>query len=212
MFDPGETTKTFVVPILGDEVDEDDEQFTADARSAVQRHRSRGEHATVTIVDDDGTGGSAAVSPAARDRRQPSCSTCSTTGAPSTTSTATGPSPFELPGLTDELAGLYEPQDDLDALDSPFSGLDDDLAALCGQLAGPWPDHRLGRGRRLRAPGAPDRRRHHPGPLHRPALRARRGPRLHRRRVQRRRRRDPRRPRRRASASTPTSTPARISS
>ncbi|MFN8104270.1 MAG: Calx-beta domain-containing protein [Acidimicrobiia bacterium] len=133
VFAPGETTKIFAVPIVGDEIDEDDEQFSATITAAGNVTVPEGESATVTIVDDDGPSGSGTVAEQLETGGSQLFDVLDDWGAEYDLDRNTT-SPFELPGLTDELAGLYEPQDDLDRLDSPFSGLDDDLDVLCGQL------------------------------------------------------------------------------
>jgi hypothetical protein len=132
VFQSGETTQIFTVPILGDELDEGHEQFTATLQGATNATVPVGELATVTIVNDDATSGNPVADQLEAGGAQ-LFDLLDDWGAEYDLD-RNGPSPFELPGLTDELAGLYEPQDDLDALDSPFSGLDDDLEALCGQL------------------------------------------------------------------------------
>ena len=132
VFQPGETTQTFTVPILGDAADEDNEQFSATLQGATNATIPDGELATVTIVDDDATGGGPVADQLASGGAQ--LFDLLDDWGTEYDLDRIGPSPFELPGLTDELASLYEPQDELDALDSPFSGLDDDLEALCGQL------------------------------------------------------------------------------
>ncbi|MCZ7628880.1 MAG: hypothetical protein M5U19_07355 [Microthrixaceae bacterium] len=55
VFQPGQTTKLFTVPIVGDTLDEDHEQFTVTLQGAVNATVAEGEMATVTIVDDDST-------------------------------------------------------------------------------------------------------------------------------------------------------------
>jgi hypothetical protein len=132
VFQPGETTQTFTVPILGDAADEDNEQFSATLQGATNATIPDGELATVTIVDDDSSavGG---VAQQLEDGGGQLFDLLDDWGSEYDLD-RNGPSPFELPGLTNELASLYEPQDDLDALDSPFSGLDEDFEALCGQL------------------------------------------------------------------------------
>ncbi|MCC7075839.1 MAG: hypothetical protein IT198_01810 [Acidimicrobiia bacterium] len=133
VFAPGETTKYFAVAIIGDTEDEDDEQFSATIAAAGNVTVPEGESATVTIVDDDATGGPGSVADELETGGAALFDVLDNWGSEYDLDRS-GPSPFELPGLTDELASLYEPEDDLDDLDSPFDDLSDDLEALCDQL------------------------------------------------------------------------------
>ncbi|MCE7882617.1 MAG: hypothetical protein DYH08_01925 [Actinobacteria bacterium ATB1] len=133
VFAPGETAKVFDVPIVGEEVDEDDEQFTVTISPAGNVTVQEDESATITIVNDDGPGGTGTVAEQLETGGGSLFDVLDEWGDEYDLDRS-APSPFELPGLTDELASLYEPQDDLDALESPFAGLDDDFEALCGQL------------------------------------------------------------------------------
>ena len=132
-FGPGQTDQNFTVLIAGDEVEESEESFTVALDEGTNVTVADGESGTVTIVDNDGSGGGDGIAQELETGGAALFDLLDDWG-DAYDLDRSGPSPFELPGLTDELASLYEPQDELDALDSPFSGLDDDLNALCGQL------------------------------------------------------------------------------
>ncbi len=135
-FSPGQTTRTFTVPIVGDDVDEGTETFSATLDALTNVTVAGDEDATVTIIDDDGSGNADEIA-----QQLEIGSTSLFDGLDEWGDAfdldqfdASDPEMFEVPGLTDDLARLFEPQDDLGGLSNPFQGLSDDLEALCDQL------------------------------------------------------------------------------
>ncbi|KAA0232210.1 MAG: hypothetical protein EDR02_18355, partial [Actinobacteria bacterium] len=138
VFNPGETTRAFAVSIIGDEEDEGHESFTVDLAAISNATVAEDESATVIIVDDDGSGNAQEIAD------QLEAGGASLFGALDEWGDAFDldgfdaiqQPMFELPGLTDDLASLFEPQDDLGGLQNPFENLGNDLEALCDQLEG----------------------------------------------------------------------------
>ncbi len=137
----GETTGDVVVPLLEDDLYEGSESFAVRITGAEAGSNTiviDDPEALVTIVDDDGSGTADEIAQHLEDGGDSLFDRIDDWGDAFDLDQydASDPEMFELPGLTDDLARLFEPQDDLGSLQNPFENLSDDLEALCDQLEG----------------------------------------------------------------------------
>jgi hypothetical protein len=130
-FAPGVDTRTFTVPIVGDDVDEPTETFRAVLGALSNVTVAANEDATITVVDDDGSSTSTA---AAIEAGGAAAASALPQWAGAFDLDGFGPGTFELPVVTDDLAQLFGLTDAVDGVANPFDGLPDDLGALADQL------------------------------------------------------------------------------